>query len=78
MICQTCGTENEDNVKFCEACGKNLSNENLRPAAHTITTNTEPQSAWKKYRNQRRKTQPYRIGLAIIIIGFVLFREYVQ
>ena len=48
MFCKNCGTENDDNAKFCRACGQPLENETATQEQSSVQDNAaqvEPQPA---------------------------------
>ena len=73
MYCENCGTENEDEDKFCKACGQPLNNNvnttptTTNPVEKTTNPNSEkPYSSGVVY---KQKSMALAIILSILISG---------
>lgn len=78
MFCPSCGSNNQDGVKFCTRCGTNLSvvNDALRgkPATDTVERRVE---LLKKYYDGRRSVAVGSISLVVglTIMSLLMFND---
>lgn len=71
MFCKYCGSQNDDEAKFCDECGKSLSetNENISGGEKSVTSN----GAEKTSENRKKYLLYAIIGfIVVVIIGIIL------